>query len=390
MFIAAGLSAFIMPALWVSFLTGNTTYSADLFSMLDWHAFEMYAGFTNALIAGFLLTASVSWSGQTARSGWPLVLLLLCWLSERILVLVPGLHPLVHYAYHFPFSALFLILLYLQLKGNKKNFLIFIPWLIAFTAAKFIFLSGGLYQKPELIKLSKFLHLGLIRVLIVIITGRIVPFFMHTRIHFRPVVPTAIEVASTMTIVLLFLPDLIALPVWLSSLVYIAAFMAHSARFIYWQPWRTIKAPILVILQVGYLWLIAHLAGSALSFTVVKAGNFSLHIFTAGALGTFAIAMMTRVALGHTGRKIKADGWILSMYACVLIGAFLRTLIPLFFPEVYVKSLHYSSGFWTMGFLIYLVRFTPILVRKRADAENQRPSSSTSFPTGTQTTTSEA
>ncbi|MDE2028663.1 MAG: NnrS family protein, partial [Candidatus Omnitrophica bacterium] len=49
-----------------------------------WHGHEMIFGFTMAVVAGFLLTAVINWTGLPTLSGMPLLVLFLLWLAGRI------------------------------------------------------------------------------------------------------------------------------------------------------------------------------------------------------------------------------------------------------------------------------------------------------------------
>ena len=49
-----------------------------------------------------------------------------------------------------------------------------------------------------------------------------------------------------------------------------------------------------------------------------------LHAVTSGAFGTMTLAVMTRAALGHTGRALTADGWTVAVYVLVNLGALAR------------------------------------------------------------------
>ena len=74
---------------------------------------------------------------------------------------------------------------------------------------------------------------------------------------------------------------------------------------------------------------------------------------TVGALGSLAIGMMTRVALGHTGRPLVAGRSMAVAFLLVTVGALLRVtgfsaLMPL------------AGCSWTVAFAIYLVRFVPV------------------------------
>ncbi|MEQ9364287.1 MAG: NnrS family protein, partial [Leptospirales bacterium] len=349
------------------YYTGHTPYAGKLFTAPAWHGFEMFAGFASALVAGFLLTASANWAGVPHRGGWPLVALTAAWLVERVVPLLPAIPEVALLLIQWPYTVLFLYLLFAQLRTNPKNFRIFMPWLLLFLTARHLYALGGFLEDSEIIALARNLFVADLRLLIVIITGRIIPFFMSKRIGFRPGVPPVIEYASVLSIGALFIPDLLPVPDRIETAFFCLALIANCARFLYWRPWRTWPAPLLWILHAGYLWLLLHLLARGVPDVFPGVGEVHLHIFTAGALGTFAIGMMTRVALGHTGRLIEADRWIVAMYICVFIGAFLRIAAPVWTPGWYIKSLHYSSGFWTLAFLIYLIRFVPILFGPRPD-----------------------
>ena len=78
-----------------------------------------------------------------------------------------------------------------------------------------------------------------------------------------------------------------------------------------WQRWRgvaTLEEPLLLILHVGYLWLVAGVALLGLSLVSDAVPTAAaVHALTAGAMGTMILAVMTRATLGHTGRVLRAD-----------------------------------------------------------------------------------
>ena len=88
-FLAAGLYAVLMMALWLLVLRGSLHIGS--LSPLVWHGHEMLFGFAVAVIAGFLLTAAQNWTGIRTPSGPPLAALFLLWLAGRLSFLIPGL-----------------------------------------------------------------------------------------------------------------------------------------------------------------------------------------------------------------------------------------------------------------------------------------------------------
>lgn len=368
LFFLTALSGFLLPAIWISFYTGKTPYPNAVFSAINWHTFEMLFGFTSVLLAGFLLTASANWSGKKQISGMPVLILSLIWIAERLAGLVPGTHIIILAISSICFSILFLGLLWHNLKTNKKNAYIFLPLILLFSLAKILFLSGIQFESINLLQFSKQVAIDVLRIIIVVITGRIIPFFMKSRLkNVEITIPAAIEKLAIFSLLGAILVSYFDFGQNIKIFLWMICTSIHLLRFFYFKPWRTLKEPMLWILHIAYLLLILHFLQEALIHWEPRIHTTILHTFTAGVLGTISIGMITRVSLGHTGRKIEADYWIISMFLCILIGTFLRIIIPAFFPEIYMKSLHYSSGFWTLAFGLFLLKFTTILFTKRPE-----------------------
>ena len=80
-FLLAGIAALLLVPLWaVSFVAGTPVGSG--WPPTLWHAHEMLFGFIASAIAGFMLTAVPSWTGQKGFSGAPLVALAAVWLAR--------------------------------------------------------------------------------------------------------------------------------------------------------------------------------------------------------------------------------------------------------------------------------------------------------------------
>ena len=93
----------------------------------------------------------------------------------------------------------------------------------------------------------------------------------------------------------------------------------------------------------------------------------ALHALTAGAMGTMTLAVMTRASLGHTGREIVADRATVSIYAAVTAGAMLRVAAP-FAGDWYAHALVCGGALWSAAFLLFAVRYAPILWGRRVGA----------------------
>ena len=57
----AFLSGLSLPVLWTLLYTGAVPAPATSYSMVQWHAHEMFFGFGWAVLGGFLLTSTKNW-----------------------------------------------------------------------------------------------------------------------------------------------------------------------------------------------------------------------------------------------------------------------------------------------------------------------------------------
>ena len=92
-----------------------------------------------------------------------------------------------------------------------------------------------------------------------------------------------------------------------------------------------------------------------------------MHALTAGAFGTMILAMMTRVALGHTGRPLAAPRSAVAAYVLVTLGALVRTVAVAALPAETVPIVSAGGLLWAGAFAAYLAGYAPILVAPRVD-----------------------
>ena len=90
---------------------------------------------------------------------------------------------------------------------------------------------------------------------------------------------------------------------------------------------------------------------------------------TVGAAGGLIIGMMTRTALGHTGRPLVADRSDVACYVLVALAALVRVAVPLLAPAQTMPAVLLSAALWSAGFALYAIRYAPLLLRARADGK---------------------
>ena len=95
----------------------------------------------------------------------------------------------------------------------------------------------------------------------------------------------------------------------------------------------------------------------------------AVHALTVGAMGGLIIGMITRTALGHTGRKLKASRTDTVCYLLVLASAVIRVLVPLLMPAQLMDAVLCSAALWSAAFALYAVTYWPVLTRIRADGK---------------------
>jgi uncharacterized protein involved in response to NO len=179
---------------------------------------------------------------------------------------------------------------------------------------------------PELQGYGQRLALGVTMLLIALIGGRITPSFTlnwMARMGLEPR-PEPFGWFDKLALAVLAVAAVcwIVRPTGLfTGLVLVVGSLQHLVRLLRWRGMRVTREPILIVLHIGYLWLVASLALLGLSALAPShvAPSTALHALTAGAIGTMTLAVMTRASLGHTGREIKAGGATLAIYALVTI-----------------------------------------------------------------------
>jgi uncharacterized protein involved in response to NO len=86
-----------------------------------------------------------------------------------------------------------------------------------------------------------------------------------------------------------------------------------------------------------------------------------------GLIGTLTLCMITRTALGHTGRPLRAGLIETAAFLAVLGAAAVRVCLPLLDAAWLLRSVGLSAALWPLAFALYLVRYTPLLLWPRTD-----------------------
>ncbi len=373
-FLFAGVYAVVTVSIWLYMLL-NGSWQDGMLPPYLWHAHEMVFGFVSAAIAGFLLTAVPSWTGQKGLSGMPLVLLVLIWLLGRLvfifyLQLQPAIIAIIDLTF---FPVLGSVLTPSLLKGKSRN-LVFLLFLAILFAANLVFHIAVLRNDTLLASYGLLLAVNTILLIISIIGGRIVPAFTLSAVRRRDdtftITPLpALDRAAIFSILLILIVDLVWPHTKLAGILALIAAVLHAVRLARWKTLHVLSEAIVWILHIGYAWVVIGLALKGLYLlTGTIYTSAWLHAITTGAFATMILAVMTRAALGHTGRPLIAPPLIVVSYLVITLSAIVRVLSPAF-TEVYLYSIATSGLLWIVAFILFLVVYTPILIGPRADGK---------------------
>ena len=367
-FLLAGWLAILLMAFWVPVFVGGVA-SDIYYAQIDWHSHEMIFGYTVAVIAGFLLTAVRNWTNTPTPSGLPLAGMGALWLIARILPILVAIFPRwLIAAADLAFLPTFAIGIAVPLlKNNEKQNLIFLPLLAVLWSADLLVHADVLGLAPNLARKGVFLGLDVIILVIVIMGGRVIPFFTERALSVVLKRWRIVEWLSPVSVILflvaeLFRPD----SVTSASLAALAA-CANGARLAGWYTPRYWRVPLLWVLHLGYGWIVVGFylkAGTALGLVPPQ---FTIHAFTVGGIGVLTLGMMARVSLGHTGRPLKVGAAMTSAFVLINLAAVGRGLLPPFFPQFFSQLIVASGAFWIAAFTIFIIVYTPILIQPRVD-----------------------
>lgn len=362
--LAAAFAAVSVP-LWTARFLG---WDAGLSHVdLNWHMHEMIFGFAIAVIIGFLYTAGRNWTGLATPHGKTLALIAGLWIAGRIAMLFAD--PL----WAAPIDLAFLPVagwpLYRVLKqsGNKRNmFLIGLLALLTIANAAFHMAALGWLQQSPVLPV----HAAILVIVIIesVIGGRVIPGFTANAVQgVKPVINVQRDRISLALTAAAGAAWVAGAPSAMTAALAVAAACAQLTRLVGWMPHTTTRHPLLWILHLSYAWIpvgFVLLALAALNLAPVSA---AIHVLAIGSMAGLIIGMITRTALGHTGRSLKAGRSEVLMYALIQIGVLARFVAAMNIGGVRDAALLVTMAAWSSAFLVYVAVYGPYLFRTRVD-----------------------
>lgn len=368
LYIVGVLWALVSIGIWIFY----PQWISAPFTALAWHAHEMLWGFIITIAVAFLLTASATWTGFNPLKGGPLAGVCLLWIIARIGYLAGGTTAFwIAGAAETAFFGISAVCLFrVMVKGkSKRNY--GVPWLVAgLGLANLLYLQASL-QGDYVLLMERF-DLGLIGMAVValLIGRRVIPFFAMRMVPGLEI-PMLVRsghtqlAASVAAIVL----GLFSLKLLMAIGLAVAGLIALW-QLVLWKPMAVLHKPMLWILYLGYglmgiglLFAALHVAGWGTG--VLARAATHVHIIGMGGFAVLIIGMLTRTALGHTGRPLALDTSMLASYWLMVASVALR--LAALWPSMYMLWLQQAAALaWMACMALYLWRFVPMLIRPRA------------------------
>jgi len=366
-FVSTGIWAVLPIMLWALQMNGLLTLPLA-YPPLLWHRHEMLFGFLSPAIAGFLLTAVCVWTGTERLHGPSLLCLWLIWVCGRILAAFGG--DFVS-AWSITVDLAFLPLVALdagrRIIGSRQwrhlvvLFIIFLLWMMqlgTLVRASMTYFNAALVASAALM---------------LVIGGRITPSFSANWLRMQGENPERIHTNALLealllaSLLFLFIATLLDHARAIATLAIITALLA-LLRIGLWRGWLVRSEPLLWILHLSLLWIpfaLILLAGHHLLGWPLTGWHHALGI---GAMGGLILGVMTRVALGHTGRPLVLPSGMVTAYALVQVSAIIR-LLTVFDSIAWQWGISLSATAWIIAFVLFLWRYLPVLWRPRADGK---------------------
>lgn len=370
-FLGAGLFAALTMLLWVAVLHGLLPAPLAGIPAAYWHAHEMIYGYALAVVAGFLLTAVRNWTGIMTVHGRPLAALVLCWLLARIAVAAGA--PALPFAALFDglfWAALLVAVAVPVLRARQWRQAGILAKLALFGAGQALFYASAFGLLADGARWSVHGGLYLLVALIMTIGARVLPGFIERGVQ----VPVRLRNPSWLGALGLglFLPffvlELVTPASRFAGLLAAGLFLVNAWRAWLWHTPALWRKPLLWGLYLAVVAIALGFLARAASGLIALPSTLGLHLFAVGGVGLATLAMMSRVALGHTGRDIHQPPRTVAHALGLMVAATVaRVALPLALPQAQAFALGLSQVLWIAAFALLVYTYAPILSRPRGD-----------------------
>lgn len=364
-FLSMTVLALAVIPLWVMQVNGVISLPLAM-PGLFWHQHEMLFGFLSGAIAGFLLTAVCVWTQTERTHGFRLVLLWGVWLAGRVLLATGADLPFwLVQGVNLAFLPLVIVDAGWRIwhARQKRQLMIMVVlallWLMQIgfvTRLDMAFSYGALIMAMALIS---------------IVGGRITPAFSTGWLRQRGLDSNAVKTIpaldmATVFSLLLLMASLVTGWQTVTGLLALLSGGLMLVRLAGWKGWLVRQEPLLWILHLSILWVPVALFLLAGTLFAGWPSNAWSHAAGTGAVACLILGVISRVALGHSGRPLVLPKGMVFAFTAIHLAALVRVLTA-FEIIPWHPGIGGSALLWLVAFGIFLYRYTAILASPRPD-----------------------
>ncbi|MBF0214453.1 MAG: NnrS family protein [Magnetococcales bacterium] len=372
-FTLAGIWSVMAMAAWLAIVSGTIPFES-VWPMAYAHGHEMLFGFTAAAAAGFLLSATPVWSKTPPLTGRPLTILVVAWLIGRVGAIWSCCLPSwIQAVADLGFFVGFLYFLTPTLWFTGKRVHRIFPALIALMAVGDLLTHlEALGWMADATRPGLLLGENAIVFFLAMTGGHIMPMFTRDALKARGeeasfAISPLLEILGAITLTAMVIADLFFVSAPGTGWILLSAAVIQGIRLARWHGHKTLSAPLLWVLHLGYLWLVAGLAlrgWARLGGGVDESA--ALHAVTVGAMGLFTLGIMARIGLAHTGRPLDPPKSLTVAFLLMSVAAVARVFFVTVDPGWAIRI---AGGLWIVAYLLFCLYFVPILSRPRPDGQ---------------------
>lgn len=383
-FAGAAVFAMIAMLMWLGIFQAAIPFKAAM-NPFYWHAHEMIFGYALAVIAGFLLTAVQTWTGQAMPYGMKLLAIFAFWAMARILWM--GAHAVANplmLMLAFVFDMLFwgatsFFIIQAVYRTRQKRQMGIAIKLILFAISHIIFYIGVFSDNVHRQKIGLYLGFYLVLAVVLTIGRRVLPFFIEKGVAvdatgkpngtvYQSKNSPILDKLSLIGLLGFLLTAVFFPNRWLILLFSLLVAASNIMRLVNWHHQAIWHKPLLWSLYVSFWGLAIGFMLFGVQPFIGFAPSLALHTMALFGIGLTTLAMMARVSLAHTGRNIHTPPKVLMPMLLVFgLSIVFRVILPMLDAAGYLTYVLISQILWTTAFALFCVGYIKILASERID-----------------------
>lgn len=362
-FLSVALWAVIVVPVWVIMLQGHPLHRLTL-PLMDWHRHEMVFGLILPAFAGFFLMVSAEWTKTEPMEGAPLMALWLLWVAGRVAVCHgSGLPFWIPALINLAFVPAFMFDVVRRVVQTRSWMMT--PMLLM--VALFWASQWGLWGVPNMPSVPG--AILIVGALMMVIGGKITMTFGKAWLDRVGKPQDSIRdprpLLALMVLLFVALYALLSLSMagaWRNPTIGILAFVCGvicCVRLVCWRAW-TIKHEVDVVqISIGLLWVPLSLFLMAAWKFGFAPNNAWVHAISVGGMGTLLLAVMSRVPLAHTGRRVELATLAHLAYWTMHIAAIVRVSTAMGWIA-WRPGITAAAVLWSLAFGTYALQYLPL------------------------------